>query len=200
MADDIDDLLDEVEDKYLKKNRTIKTPPSKREISRPTKRTPAYTKDDDDDLNAAIDDIIGDTEVNDPTLCNSRCNNKPTSKETTTSSSFKKSSQKRCFPVYIGGSAIVTGVSSAMMERACDQLRCTSCDFKVVFYDNVQWDSSCDYIFFRNNVPDYQRLCCKLKNKKGSRAYACQCTWRSVTNIVDLASEDIKWVCGKHAS
>lgn len=53
------------------------------------------------------------------------------------------------------------------LYRACDQLRCTSCDFKVVFYDNVQWDSSCDYIFFRNNVPDYQRLCCKLKNKKG---------------------------------
>jgi len=33
----------------------------------------------------------------------------------------------------------------------------------------------------------------------GSRAYACQCTWRSVVDILDVESDPkLKWVCGKH--
>lgn len=33
--------------------------------------------------------------------------------------------------------------------RSCDQLRCTSCDFRVLMFDDCEWDSSCDYLFLR---------------------------------------------------
>ncbi|XP_071824678.1 cilia- and flagella-associated protein 418-like [Apostichopus japonicus] len=201
MADDIDDLLDEVEDRYLKTKSIVKKPNQDKNCNNTFSSKPKKKTREEDDLDAAIDDIIGGTEVIDHTFSEKSKRHKEEScpiSSQTTSSSLRKSLQKRCFPVYVGGSAIVVGVSSAMTERACDQLRCTSCDFKVVFYDNVQWDNTCDYLFFRNNVPDYQRLCSKLKKKKGSRAYACQCTWRSVTKLMNLVEEDIKWVCGKH--
>ncbi|KAK3744457.1 hypothetical protein QZH41_012876, partial [Actinostola sp. cb2023] len=80
----------------------------------------------------------------------------------------------------------------------CDQLRCTSCDFKVVTFDNFQWQADCDYLFFRNNVPDFRKLKAKLIPKRGVRAYACQCTWRSVVDITVVSDSKLKWVCGKH--
>lgn len=205
MADDIDDLLDEIEDIYLNQQPFEKKPVQDKGCSNSVIRKPKNKTKEDHDLDAAIDDIIGDTEVIGHTFSEKATRNKescPKSQTTSSSSSsFKKSLQRRCFPVYLGGSAIVVGVSGAMTERACDQLRCTSCDFRVVFYDDVQWDKSCDYLFFRNNVPDYQRLCSKLKRKNGCRAYACQCSWRSVTGLTNLVEEEnIKWVCGKHTS
>ena len=51
--------------------------------------------------------------------------------------------------------------------RACDRLRCTDCDFSVSSFDNVQWASNIDYLFLRNNMPDYERLKSKLRAKKG---------------------------------
>lgn len=38
---------------------------------------------------------------------------------------------------------------SFSLNRACDHLRCTACDFQVVSYDDYKWDKSCDYLFFR---------------------------------------------------
>mgnify|MGYP002804267457 CR=1 FL=1 len=51
--------------------------------------------------------------------------------------------------------------------RTCDQLRCTSCDFQVVSFDNYKWHSSCDYLFFRNNIPDFSKLKVNLIQKQG---------------------------------
>ena len=42
--------------------------------------------------------------------------------------------------------------------RICDRLHCTSCDNKVVSFDNFEWHKSCDYLFFRNNYPDFSKL------------------------------------------
>ncbi|XP_066572044.1 cilia- and flagella-associated protein 418 isoform X2 [Amia ocellicauda] len=51
----------------------------------------------------------------------------------------------------------------------------------------------------RNNMPDCQKLKAKLLRKRGTRAYACQCSWRSVHSLTDLRREqELKWVCGKH--
>ena len=51
--------------------------------------------------------------------------------------------------------------------RCCDSLRCTDCDFCISMFDNYQWHSSTDYLFLRNNMPDYERLKSKLYSSKG---------------------------------
>ncbi|XP_054637914.1 cilia- and flagella-associated protein 418 isoform X3 [Dunckerocampus dactyliophorus] len=57
---------------------------------------------------------------------------------------------RKCCPVYLGGSAITNGVGTATSKsRSCDQLRCTSCDFRVLTFDGWEWDPSCDYLFLR---------------------------------------------------
>ncbi|KAM9852459.1 cilia- and flagella-associated protein 418 [Aulostomus maculatus] len=114
----------------------------------------------------------------------------------------KSSSQaggRKCCPVFLGGSAITNGVGTAASRRSCDQLRCTSCDFRVLTFDDREWDSSCDYLFFRNNMPDRQRLGAKLRRRGGVRAYACQCSWFSSSDAMDLRERpQLRWVCGKH--
>ena len=35
-------------------------------------------------------------------------------------------------------------------DKVCPDLRCTSCDMKVLRYENNRWKSHCDYLFFRN--------------------------------------------------
>ena len=46
-------------------------------------------------------------------------------------------------------------------------MRCTSCDFHVMWFDNYSWSDSCDYYFLRNNVPDFGRLKRKLNISQG---------------------------------
>ena len=53
------------------------------------------------------------------------------------------------------------------IRRACNALRCTSCDFNVEMFDDVIWDSKTDYLFLRNNVPNFEKLKVNLIRKKG---------------------------------
>uniref|UniRef100_A0A8C5RG75 Cilia- and flagella-associated protein 418 n=1 Tax=Laticauda laticaudata TaxID=8630 RepID=A0A8C5RG75_LATLA len=106
---------------------------------------------------------------------------------------------KKCCPVYLGGSTAPYGIGTNISQRTCDQLRCTACDFRVLHYNDYQWDKSCDYLFFRNNMPEFSKLKTKMLMKKGSRAYACQCTWRSIEELIDLTMDrQLRWVCSKH--
>nr|XP_032830350.1 protein C8orf37 homolog isoform X2 [Petromyzon marinus] len=82
-------------------------------------------------------------------------------------------------------------------SRACDRLHCTVCDFRVVTFDNMEWHHSCDYLFFRNNMPDVEKLRARLVRRLGTRAYACQCSWRSVQEPTEPGS-NLRWVCSKH--
>ncbi|XP_064248309.1 cilia- and flagella-associated protein 418 isoform X2 [Passer domesticus] len=51
----------------------------------------------------------------------------------------------------------------------------------------------------RNNMPELSKLRAKMIKKKGARAYACQCSWRSIDELTDLQTEQqLRWVCGKH--
>ncbi|XP_038204339.1 protein C8orf37 homolog isoform X2 [Arvicola amphibius] len=51
----------------------------------------------------------------------------------------------------------------------------------------------------RNNMPEFHKLKAKLVQKKGARAYACQCSWRTIEELTDLQTEhQLRWVCGKH--
>ncbi|KFO86038.1 Protein C8orf37, partial [Buceros rhinoceros silvestris] len=104
-----------------------------------------------------------------------------------------------CCPVYLGGSASPYGVGTNISKRTCDQLRCTACDFHVSHFNDYIWDQSCDYLFFRNNMPELSKLRAKMIKKKGARAYACQCSWRSIDELTDLQTDQqLRWVCGKH--
>uniref|UniRef100_A0A4W5LDD5 Cilia- and flagella-associated protein 418 n=1 Tax=Hucho hucho TaxID=62062 RepID=A0A4W5LDD5_9TELE len=87
--------------------------------------------------------------------------------KTTKTKSLPQSTRK-CCPVFLGCSAIANGVGTAVSQRSCDQLKCISCDFRVAMFDDHEWDPSCDYFFFRNNVPNCQKLRAKLRRKKGA--------------------------------
>ncbi|XP_065827500.1 cilia- and flagella-associated protein 418-like [Oscarella lobularis] len=137
MADDLDDLLDEFEEKYIGENK-------KKPKAKPR-----------DDLDAILDEI-GDIE----------------------SVSLEKNTPKP-----------VNEKSSKDDTKTCNRLRCLSCDFRVVAFDDYEWDSASDYLFFRNNAPDFQKLKANLIRKSGSRAYACQCSWRSLLSLKSHRSD-----------
>lgn len=194
MADDIDDLLNEVENSYIssKPGAQAKAPPRK-PPAKPKGKT---------DLDDMIDEIFGD---DDSPIKEKKPRGSHSSSTSTTRASkseapsFGAGSGKKCFPVYLSGPDCANGVATAINKRSCDRLRCTDCDFKVSIFDNYQWHSSIDYLFLRNNIPDFDRLKPKLVKKRGSRAYACQCKSRNVTEVTDLQQiSDLKWVCGKH--
>lgn len=106
---------------------------------------------------------------------------------------------RRCCPVYLGGSATRCGVGTAAAQRSCDQLRCTTCDFLVLKFDDCRWDVSCDYLFLRNNMPERHKLRSRLKSSSGWRAYACQCSWESTEQLIQLQDRPrLTWVCGGH--
>ncbi|XP_034980391.1 cilia- and flagella-associated protein 418 isoform X1 [Zootoca vivipara] len=219
MADDLDELLDEVENKFCRLSRRDCS-----ERGRPgqgQKRNRFREEEEEAEAEAAaagerarfsnvltkgaseeedIDDIIQD--IIDE---NSYAKNlvKPKSKSPSPAYENKTTSVqahgKRCCPVYLGGSSSPHGIGTNISQRTCDQLRCTACDFCVLQYDDFQWDQSCDYLFFRNNMPEFRKLRTKMLTKKGSRAYACQCTWRSIDELTELTGDrQLRWVCSKH--
>uniref|UniRef100_H2ZFB3 Cilia- and flagella-associated protein 418 n=1 Tax=Ciona savignyi TaxID=51511 RepID=H2ZFB3_CIOSA len=72
------------------------------------------------------------------------------------------SKTKKCSAIYLGGSTTTRGLCSVSVKRCCDQLRCTNCDFHVEQYNNYKWDNTVDYLFLRNNMPDFQKVASKL--------------------------------------
>ncbi|XP_035235120.1 protein C8orf37 homolog [Anguilla anguilla] len=203
MADDLDALLDEVESKFCRNVSVISPSPSDiKETKRKTEgksRTQCSTNQvprksfDEDDIDSLLEDILDDGDSLNLDM--------PKATKNDCKSSLSQPAGRRCCPVFLGGSSVATGVGTSTSQRACSQLRCTSCDFRVMSFDDHEWDSSCDYLFFRNNMPDRQKLQAKLKRKRTSRAYACQCSWRSTLILTDLRDQpELKWVCGKHES
>lgn len=62
---------------------------------------------------------------------------------------------------------------------------------------NFSWNKM--FLILRNNMPEFSKLKAKMLMKKGSRAYACQCTWRSIDELTDLTMDrQLRWVCSKH--
>ncbi|XP_072007560.1 cilia- and flagella-associated protein 418 [Engystomops pustulosus] len=190
--DDLERLLDEVESKYCHPGAASGAAPDRRRSKNPIA---VKTVNDDEDVN--VDDLIEDI-LDVPFYEESKKQNAKSTRQ----QSCKTSQQltgKKCCPVYLGGSAIPLGIGTSVSERACHQLRCTACDFNIVTFDDYRWDASCDYLFFRNSMPELSKLQTKMIRKKGSRAYACQCSWRSIQQLTDLSTEPgLRWVCGKH--
>uniref|UniRef100_A0A7R9YQK2 Cilia- and flagella-associated protein 418 n=1 Tax=Chlamydomonas euryale TaxID=1486919 RepID=A0A7R9YQK2_9CHLO len=104
--------------------------------------------------------------------------------------------------LFIGGAHTPqgrNGASAGVLNR-CNNLRCTKCDFKVIWFDNQGWLDSVDYLFLRNNFPTADKLAAKLRRSPSTSAYCCQCSWRSATDAqrVGFGGEDLRWVCAGH--
>ncbi|XP_004619948.1 cilia- and flagella-associated protein 418 isoform X1 [Sorex araneus] len=204
MAQDLDELLDEVESKFCRAE-----PPRSGSAERPTGSGPdnrdrkrAEAKEtrstetfrNKDDLDSLINEIFEEPDFGKETFkLKSKCSGHTAVPDPVQGLS------KRCSPAYLGGSGSPRGIGTCTSPRACDHLRCVACDFRVASFDDYAWDGTCDYLFFRNNMPDAHKLASKLLRKPGSRAYACQCRWRSVDAPTALHSDpELRWVCGKH--
>ncbi|XP_055287851.1 cilia- and flagella-associated protein 418 isoform X1 [Moschus berezovskii] len=154
----------------------------------------AETFKKEDDLDSLINEIFEE-----PHFDKNRFKLKSKSSGNTSVRASIQGLGKSCSPVYIGGSTVPCGIGTNTSQRACDHLRCIACDFWVESYDDYRWDKSCDYLFFRNNMPEFHKLKTKLVKKTGTRAYACQCSWRTVEELTDLQTDhQLRWVCGKH--
>ncbi|XP_016315638.1 protein C8orf37-like isoform X2 [Sinocyclocheilus anshuiensis] len=190
MADDLDDLLDEVESKFccstsaskqstyaLKQTDQKCANPEDKKQSR--KQQCKKVQHDNDDIDVMLQEILDEDYQPIST-------HEPTADKTFTIDSCSQTMSKKCCPVFLGGSSVPHGVGTSVSQS-------------VIMFEDHEWDSSCDYLFFRNNMPDYHKLKAKLRRKRGGRAYACQCSWHSTLTLSDLREQQqLKWVCGKH--
>ncbi|KAJ7403118.1 hypothetical protein BTVI_80479 [Pitangus sulphuratus] len=163
MADDLDRLLDEVERRLSRRHGSGQEKPAATKEDRSAKLVMSAGSSEED-----LDDIIDE-------ICKDSSFTKTPPK---LKSNFTSFTPER-------NSAVV----QARGKKTCDQLRCTACDFRVSLFNDYVWDQSCDYLFFRNNMPELSKLRAKMIKKKGARAYACQCSWRSIDELTDLQTE-----------
>eukprot|EP00899_Mesostigma_viride_P015831 jgi/Mesvir1/24249/Mv10953-RA.1 len=112
----------------------------------------------------------------------------------------KYANREKCTTVFIGPVSMKLGRTTGLTAvRCCDKLRCTKCDFRVLNFDGKEWFEDVEYLFFRNCIPDEEKLSKKLRVQPGVRAMACQCTWASVKETTEIGfSSNIRWVCGGH--
>ncbi|XP_041649590.1 protein C8orf37 homolog [Cheilinus undulatus] len=207
--DDLDELLDEVEKKFC---RNVSVKPTARvtgneagkcekkdtdgqrkhgATTKPTQPISSISED----IDALLEELLED-DCPDSTQHKTERSSKAAHEER---KPLSQTGGRKCCPVFVGGSSSPNGVGTATSKRSCDQLRCTSCDFRVLMFDDCEWDSSCDYLFFRNNMPERQKLQVKLKRRRGFRSYSCQCSWFSTSELTELRERaQLRWVCGKH--
>ncbi|OXB79886.1 UNVERIFIED_CONTAM: hypothetical protein H355_000916 [Colinus virginianus] len=194
MADELEELLDEVERRFCRvPERAAAGGGQNGDEERAaagggSARTLTGAGSSEEDIDDIIDEICDDSSfARAPLRLKSNSPSGTPGSKSAVVQTHKKSS----------GRLLVAFLS---LTRTCDQLRCTACDFRVLLFNDYIWDQSCDYLFFRNNMPELSKLRAKMIKKKGSRAYACQCSWRSIDELTELqADQRLRWVCGKHA-
>ncbi|XP_019383507.1 PREDICTED: protein C8orf37 homolog [Gavialis gangeticus] len=197
MADGLDELLDQVERELCGPRAAVRQRRGGPEERGGSAKLFTKGESSEEDIDDIINDIFDESSFAKKPV---KLKSKSTSSTSETNSGSVQACGKRCCPVYLGGSTALYGLGTNISKRTCDKLRCTACDFRVAHYDDYFWDKSCDYLFFRNNMPELSKLRAKMIKKKGSRAYACQCSWRSIDELTNLQTDrQLHWVCGKHA-
>ncbi|KAM8735699.1 cilia- and flagella-associated protein 418 isoform 3-T3 [Acanthopagrus schlegelii] len=154
--DDLDELLDEVEKKFCSKvsvtsaARVSSSATGRRGKDSEGQRKHGATKPEQpissvsEDIDALLEELLEEDYSDSPPLkTESFSKGAPAEKKLPAQSAGRK-----CCPVFVGGSSVTNGVGTATSKRSCDQLRCTSCDFRVLMFDDFEWDS-CDYLFLR---------------------------------------------------
>mmetsp|Transcript_56278 Transcript_56278/g.163181 ORF Transcript_56278/g.163181 Transcript_56278/m.163181 type:complete len:261 (+) Transcript_56278:82-864(+) len=72
---------------------------------------------------------------------------------------------------------------------------CMGCDLQVMRAHDFAWEDGVEYLFLRNNYPEFQKLKAQLKQRGGFYAYCCQCSSRSALMSTDLAdvADGLRW-------
>ncbi|XP_059350511.1 cilia- and flagella-associated protein 418-like [Daphnia carinata] len=108
--------------------------------------------------------------------------------------------KQKCFPIYVSG--VIDSIDTSHTVRVCTSLRCTGCDFRVSQFAHYRWRPGTDYLFLRNHMPEFDRVRVKLAAAKFCRAYACQCKFVTVKDLVDLNKLGHEfastWICLGH--
>ncbi|XP_053816153.1 cilia- and flagella-associated protein 418 isoform X4 [Vidua chalybeata] len=190
MADDLDRLLDEVERRLWHRHGGGEEEPAAAKGR--SAKVLLSAGSSEEDLDNIIDEICNDSSF---TKTPPKLKSNSASLTPERNSVVVQAHGKRCCPVYLGGSLSPSGIGTNISKRTCDHLRCTACDFRVSLFNDYVWDQSCDYLFFRNNMPELSKLRAKMIKKKGARAYACQCSWRSIEELTDLQTEQQLRTC-----
>ncbi|KAF4798049.1 protein C8orf37 [Turdus rufiventris] len=140
MADELDRLLDEVERRLCQRRGGGEEEPAAAKEGSSTKVFMRSGSSEED-----LDDIIDE-------ICND-------SSFTTTPPKLKSNSAS----LAPGRNSVVV---QALGKRTCDQLRCTACDFRVSLFNDYIWDQSCDYLFFREAIPQSSPVVGSLAEKR----------------------------------
>ncbi|KAH7831169.1 putative Retinal Maintenance [Monocercomonoides exilis] len=132
---------------------------------------------------------------------------------------LKPGETQYCTDVILGSANAPRGINRlTTTPAACDKLRCTSCDFRVVGIPDRAWKKTTEYIDFRNANTKIEVLNSLTISRPGTVAYCCQCTWRSVRKTCSISegvesyqdpfggygsgglgdSKQLRWVCGGH--
>ncbi|XP_061631492.1 cilia- and flagella-associated protein 418 isoform X1 [Phyllopteryx taeniolatus] len=202
MDDDLDELLDEVEKKFCHNISVASDSPSsskkERECGKDELLNVGHGQKISSSITEDIDTLLKEFQEEDHSDA-LQTKTAPLSKGHRDDQIHCQSGGRKCCPIYLGGSAVAKGVGTATSKRSCDQLRCTSCDFRVLTFDDCEWDSSCDYLFLRNNMPNQGKLGAKLRKRRGVRAYACQCSWFTASDATDVSlHQQLRWACARH--
>nr|CAH0106926.1 unnamed protein product [Daphnia galeata] len=108
--------------------------------------------------------------------------------------------KQKCYPIYVSG--VIDSIDNVQSVRVCGSLRCTGCDFRVSQFAHYRWRPGTDYLFLRNHMPEFDRVRVKLSTAKFCRAYACQCKFVTVKDLVDLNKLGQEfastWICLGH--
>jgi hypothetical protein len=77
---------------------------------------------------------------------------------------------------------------------------CTKCDLKVSSFKNKKWGDNCDYLFFRNNYGNENKLKENLISSNGCFSYSCQCSWVTIEDEFKNVDEipGVNWTCSGH--
>uniref|UniRef100_A0A7S3CXR7 Cilia- and flagella-associated protein 418 n=1 Tax=Palpitomonas bilix TaxID=652834 RepID=A0A7S3CXR7_9EUKA len=74
---------------------------------------------------------------------------------------------------------------------------CIACDLAVIKFNDVVWNGKSDYMFFRNNYPEEQKLKKMFVKKSGWNGHCCQCKWEAVADGSKPKNvTDFQWVRG----
>lgn len=143
-----------------------------------------------DDLLFDMDDVTSDLNMfasRQPSTTASSVQSSVSASKPIQPSSFGSSMSGNCNPILLYG---VQPVSSLI--KPCSHLRCTQCDHEVLCLPMSKWNNSTvDYFFFRNNVPNVQKLQQGVVYDPNSSAYCCQCAWHSASGVENVTAAQI---------
>ncbi|XP_038148337.1 protein C8orf37 homolog [Cyprinodon tularosa] len=148
--DDLDELLDEVEKKFCGKVSAACSDEKQNKRENKLGERSAATCEEpkssiSEDIDALLEELLEDDYSSSPPSKSENVSKRDEAEKKPSA----QSAGRKCCPVFIGGSSVTNGVGTATSKRSCDQLRCISCDFRVLMFDDSEWDTSCDYLFLR---------------------------------------------------